>query len=466
MFLLFLTCWIAVFVVLIIKKREVLVNPLFWLGMASVFITGMYYTSGFNYNYPLRISGLVYYIGLTAVFVLGFEGVKMLSPKVPALQKANAPQRLDLITGDSEKNERFLYTYINFAISAVGFLLFIIDFFIHNSLTSANLHTESQISTIGVLGKIMLLSGLTVWLYELVFAISHNKKISPVAYLAAVFYMVPALLTSGRQSMLILILSTFVAFFFALIRVKHYKYIKTVIILISAATVALVIFCVLVAVFRQQTSDKKDVFEQMFSCEISSTTANILDKLAFLKSLVLEVVAYYSHELPMFQLFFDNWNGGLFFGLSQLTVISQTIPQKWALSYESLWEIVQAIADKYGVFSHTWRTGAANFVIDFGFVGAFFAALISGFICGYIYLRCKKSNSCKNAVLFSVINAGLFFSIQYSPVGEGFWFYPMCWLFIGIPVTGFVLTKCKKRFPSVFDKFESVFNKFERKFKL
>lgn len=446
MFIAFLLIWIAAFAVTIIKCRDVLLKPLFWFIMANSFIIGMFYTSGFEYRFPLKMTGLLYFVGLCATFAAGYilaekglPGRLRTKKGGPDESRLSCERKLSFDKNENKLNRSFL-----FLMAALGFVVYIADFFLHNSLSDPDLHVSVSISTVGVIGKIMSLSGILLWLYDCVYAVENDKKIPIDAFAAAAFYMMPALLTSGRQSMIIFIAATASALGFTFLRHRKYRYMKHILIVVACIFVLLIGFCVYVAVFRQYTTDKTDVFEDMFSCTVSKGTIAVLNKTGFLKSLILEVVGYYSHEMPMFQLFFDNWNGPYYLGTSQLTVISQNLPAGSSFHYDRMWAFLQNIADKNGVYSHTWRSFAANFIIDFGFVGAFFVVFAVGFLIGWLYRRAIRRRRVYDTVLLSMICAGMFFSMQYSPLAEGYWTYPMLWLCIGFPVIAFVLKKAEK----------------------
>lgn len=443
MFIIFLLLWCAIFAVSVIKFKGVLLKPLFWFVMANIFIIGLSYTSGFIYKYPLRVSGLLYFIGLGATFAVGFLAAEknIFGKLCKGRNKKPEPLPADEQRISADRNENRLYRSFLFLVTVVGFIVYIIDFFLRNSLSDPNLHVAVNISSIGVIGKIMSLSGLLLWLFDCVYSVQNDKKIPLDAFIAAGIYLVPALITSGRQSMLIFIAATASAVGFTFLSHRKYRYRKNILICIVCLFVLLVAFCVYVAVFRQYSTDKSEIFEKMFACTVSAGSRKLLNKTGFLKSLLLEVVGYYSHELPMFQLFLDNWSGPFFLGASQLTIISQNLPASSPFNYANMWSFLQEIADRNGIYSHTWRSYAANFIIDFGFVGAFFAVLAVGLLCGWLYRRAIKRRRVSDIVLISLICSGMFFSMQYSPLAEGYWTYPLLWLCIGYPVIRFVLKK-------------------------
>ena len=81
------------------------------------------------------------------------------------------------------------------------------------NVISFNLHSNLNISGIGNIGILMSSLGLILWLCECVYAIKNNVKFRPVAIICTIAYLIPALITSGRQSILIMAVSSFVTLF-------------------------------------------------------------------------------------------------------------------------------------------------------------------------------------------------------------------------------------------------------------
>ena len=442
-----------------IKQKKLMTNPVFWLGSAWIFVTGLYYTSGYVYEYPLKASGLLYFWGTFVAFAIGFAialYVKLKCEKVTALTEKYIPAKPQ---EEIEARMKKMNNSIHFLIIFAGFALFVIDFFIHNSLlNSENLHTEVQASAFGTLGKCILLGGLILWLYGCVYAIRHNEKPHITSCIAAVLYLSPAVLTSGRQSMFVIAIATISVLMFALHQNKKYKYIRLFYISLIAVAFLLVAYCVYVAIARQEISNKAALFEYMFQCDISDKTANLMEKTGPLKSFFLEIVSYYSHELPMFQVLFDHWDGTLFLGSSQFQLISRNLPASSFFYFDNVWAQIEEISASVGAYSHVWRTMAGNCVMDFGRVGGLFFMAILGFISGKVYKKAHTTQRAFYIVFLSMVNAACFFSLQFSPFAEGFWYFPMCWLLLGFPIFDFVFEKVWPYVEKILPKIKSKLN--------
>jgi hypothetical protein len=135
----------------------------------------------------------------------------------------------------------------------------------------------------------------------------------------------------------------------------------------------------------------------------------------------------------MFEVFFNNYDGSLFFGMYQLHYISRRLPEFMNLNYDYASVFLDAMSNEFGLYSHVWRTAIAAFIIDFGRVGAVVLSAILGNIVGYKKKVFDNSNSIYDFLFLVILCVGAAFSIQYSPFNETAWAYPLFWLMI-IPI--------------------------------
>ena len=96
----------------------------------------------------------------------------------------------------------------------------------------------------------------------------------------------------------------------------------------------------------------------------------------------------------MFEVFFKNYDGPMFFGMSQLHYISRRLPDSLGLNVNVAQLYLDNIGDRLGLSSHLWRTVIASFVIDFGRGGAVFFTALLGFLVG------RKKRIFRKKILF------------------------------------------------------------------
>lgn len=425
MWIVFGIAYLALILFCVYKKSKLFYHPVFWMTMAAVLVIGMYYSSGYVYNHPLKMSGLLYYLGVVGCFATGFF----------VSQKWKKP------TPKADYNNFYLKMNksIYFWITLVGAVVFLVDFFVHNSLASSDLHTNAVNSTIGILGKICLLFGIVVWLGEVAAAIQSDQKISIVGYISAAMYFIPAVLTSGRQSFIIFIIATVAIVFYSLNVNRNYQYLKHYLLIGMAVVGMMLTFCLYVAITRQSVGNKAELFEKMFNCSIPDNTEKIFIGMGAFGMLFCEIVSYYSHELPMFQVFLDHWDGYPMLGASQFQLISRNINQDSIYSFSAMWDKLDALSEQANVYSHVWRTISANCIIDYGIVGGLIFMIILGMLSGRVYAKVMADHSMNNQIMLAMVNSGAFFSMQFSPLVEGYWYFPMMWLLFAIPIMNYVL---------------------------
>lgn len=427
MFIIFLAIWCAIILFSYLRKKSLIFEPVFWFGMGWLLVTGLYFTSGFEYANAVKWPVLVYFWLYFLVFALGFRTGKVLKFVFHSVSYSSLEKR-------TNRNKRIRISRRGYRIYmlglVLGFIMYILDFLMNNRLFAVGLHTGAQLSKIGVIGSIITTLGLVLWLQECAYAIINDKKIGLYGVVSACIYIMPGLLTSGRQCMIILLVSTFTVVTHGLYVNRRYKYKKIIIGAVIVLAVLLLLFCTIVAIFREDISDKEALFEYMFKCDISESTRTTLEKCGIFKMLILEIIAYYSHELPMFQLLMDKWGGEIFLGSSQFQLISQNLPESSFFHYSNVWDHIQCIWDANGSYSHVWRTMAGSCMIDFGTIGGLVFMFICGVLAGQIYKKARQRMDAYDVVMLSILNAGAIFSMQFSPFAEGFWYFPIIWLMI------------------------------------
>jgi hypothetical protein len=227
--------------------------------------------------------------------------------------------------------------------------------------------------------------------------------------------------------------------FYALNMKKDYRYLKYYLLLGVVAVGFMVAFCVYVATNREVVANKAALFEKMFNCVIPENTQKVFMGMGAIGMLFCEIVSYYSHELPMFQVFLDGWDSYPMLGASQFQLISTNIDQASKYSFSTMWEKLNYLSDEVSVYGHVWRTMSANCIIDFGIIGGLIFMVVLGILAGRVYAKAVENNSMKHQVMLAMINSGAFFSMQFSPLAEGYWYFPMLWLLFAIPVMNYVI---------------------------
>lgn len=422
MWIVFILSWLLVSYIYIKKNTERIYSPIVWLLIGWSFSFGLYLFSGITYYYKLSLEAGLYYWGVCFAVIVGFRFSKKFHLKIGYNRKGRLIPKLNTLTRKSYR------LYASGVI--LGSLMVVIDILRLNTI-SFNLHSSINISGIGNIGILMSSLGLILWLYECVYAIKNNVKFRPVAIICTIAYLIPALITSGRQSILIMTISSFIVLFYCFSKWPNYKYKKYIYGPIILAVVGLFVYTTLISASRTAVSNKIELFNFMYKSSVSEETTDLLDKMGPFRTIIMEILFYYSHELSMFQILFSSYDGPLFYGMSQLSLVARNIPAGGGMTISDLlWTYYDSMSDKAGVYAHVWRSAAGNCLVDFGVIGGLIFALVIGYVVGTFYKKSRRNDSAYSTVGLALICAGMLFAMQFSPICEAYWIYPMIWWLI------------------------------------
>lgn len=431
MVFIFIMVWFGLFFRTVKKNPQLLYNPILWLFFGWGFSFGLYCFSGIDYKYKLSLAAGIYYWLVPISAYLGFRVAKKYRFKVNRQSKYLFPRI----------NELSRSTHRLFSIFAwLGCILYIFDISRLNTISMA-LHGSLNVSGLGNIGILLSGLGLILWLYECMRAIISNNKFRVSSYLSALSYLTPALLTSGRQSILIFAVSTFVVMIYCFSKVRRYRYINRLKLLLALAGIILFVYITFISASRTVVSNKIDLFNYMYNSSLSESTVTLLDNLGVFKTFVMEALYYYSHELSMFEILFSTYKGPKFWGMSQLTLVARNIPiGNGQTIFDLMWKHLDQISSQANVYSHVWRSAAGNCFMDFGIVGGLIYAFVCGYAVGRFYKKNQNASSIYNTVGLALLSAGMLFAMQFSPICEGYWLYPFFWWLV-LPFVDKVINK-------------------------
>lgn len=451
MALVFIVLWIGLFFCLLKKKRELIFNPIAWLFFGWGFIFGLYCFSGIDYKYKLSLGAGLYFWGIALCALLGF----FLSGKLCSAFARNADHgicRTAARLGARWPRVSALDPYMSrlcVALSCLGCVMYAVDILRLNTM-SFRLHEQINISGIGNVGILLTGMGLIVWLHECMQAMLKQKMLRSTAFLGLISYLVPALMTSGRQNILILGISTFIVLLYCWSRAGMYKYARKLLIPLIVVGAALLGYVTLISARRANVSDKVALFNSMYASTLSDGTAKLLDALGPFKAFVLEVLYYYSHEMSMFQVLFSGYSGPHYWGLSQLTLLARNLPAgDGGTVFDQMWTHYDAMSAEAGVYSHVWRSAAGNCFVDYGVVGGLIFALLCGLALGALYRRVRRTGGIYGMVGMILACTGMLFAMQFSPICEAYWLYPLFWWLV-LPFGERILAALERYVPERF----------------
>jgi len=315
--------------------------------------------------------------------------------------------------------------------SIFGSFLLLFDILRLNGIFFGTRIDDFKISIIGVLGNMLASLGLIAWLTSLYENRINMKKISSFSYLAILAYVAGGVLSAGRQAIILIILSSVILMIWSARKRKELKLVKKknkpwgiLVIIILFVSYFLFISFVRSGIF--DINNKISSLEKVFNAKVSDETLKDVYQIEPLSDIYIESLFYYSHQLTRLDLLYQNYDYHPLFGLSQLSYFERRLQFLLGKQNEDSWKEVEIALDQKGRFgSHTWGTFISNYIIDFGRLGTLLVCFLTGFLIGIFYRTLKYNETSERIVRRCILLAGVVFSIQFSPLSELIWFFPL-----------------------------------------
>jgi hypothetical protein len=389
-----------------------------WLLFAYGFLLITHFFSGIKYQFGNIYRILPYF--LICLFLLYFGHVigRTLSTKSFYKVRSVKVQSVGLL-------------------SVCSSLIFILELLRLNDINLGTRIDDLTISTLGTIGNAFSGLSLLVWLYSLYYYKIDRIKIPLISYFCVLGYVAGGVLSAGRQSIIILCISSIILLIWSSKKSKEdFKKNPNNFVEKSSRPwgVYFIFFLfssyfIFISAVRSGITDLYDknvVYEKGFNSTTTETTKNVASFLGGLSDIYIESSYYYSHELIRLDLLYQYYDYPPLFGLGQMTYLERRLQWLIGKQGEASWnQEVIALEDKGRFSSHTWSTFIGNFIVDFGRIGTLFACLFFGLILGVLYRRFKENDCPRTVIRQCVICTGIVFSIQFSPISELIYFIPL-----------------------------------------
>lgn len=409
----------AICVFLKLKKTNSirLLKASLWLTISYSFLILTHLFSGISYNSGNVLRILPYLFLCLLLIVIGERLGKRIK-----LQSSRKLLRIKLST----------LSYL----AIVGSIIFIYDIIRHNQITFGTRIEDFQISIIGVIGNILSSLGIIAWLIGLYEYRMMNTKIPFYSYLSIISFVAGGILSAGRQSIILIALSSFIMYIWSNRKRKELEPIYNPrnskkkkpwgIILFSFIFISyfLIISNVRSGIF--DINRKMNMLENFFNARISEKTLTDVKKMGSLSDIYIESLFYYSHQLSRLDLLYQHYDYYPLLGLSQLSYVERRLQWLVGKQGDLSWRKVEIAIEQKGNFSsHTWGTFITNYIIDFGRFGTLFMCLLTGIAIGICHKSLKDNETPEKVIRHCLIIAGVIFSIQFSPFAELIWIFPL-----------------------------------------
>lgn len=403
------------------KGYKLIVSELFWIIFPWSICFILYFWGGITYTFNLSFGSVFYILAFWGCFMLG-RYIKIKKDKAKNIDEKPKP--------DYEKKINLLPLFF---ISLVSVIIYTVSIILTNDI---NFGVTRNINTGAINTFFLFLSNasLIIWLYELAYSLVNDKKMPLFAYVSFFIYSVPALLISGRDAIMLIAISTVITFLyagnFAINELnKEGKTFKKLIKLISIAFVIILFYFVFLSSNRYGNY-MIGLFEWSAGARFSDDLIFISNNGGTVGSFFLNGLYYYSSQLSKLSFVIDNYDGPYLGGLFQFHYISRRLPMDWNLNYTMVTTAASNLANANGIpgLFNIWDTVIGYFIYDFGRIGS----LVVSFICGYFIgkMRNKFENDKKitNMLYQIMICLAMFITVEYSPIFNTGWVFPICWL--------------------------------------
>lgn len=409
-----------------IKKRNnrVVLSETFWLTFPWVICIMLYFFGGITYQYELGLKKTLYIISFLLLINLGIVFGRVFYVK-NKLIKQEEP---------TLNNKKINFTAL-FWVATLSVIFYTIYIIKTNDITFGSTRSINR-NMFATLLIFLSSSSLIIWLYELTYSLINNKKMPLYSYFSFFNFAIPSLLISGRDGILIELLSTFLVFLYCgNINKQRFKKIKSSFNKHKKKAIIIIIILFFYLNFLTNNRYGDDMisrFEWATKAEISDELMTIVGMLGNVGYLFLNFVYYYSSQFVKLAFILDHYNGPFLHGFYQLHIISRRFPPSWGISYINAVNSADELMKfhGYGGLIKMWGTALEGYIYDFGKIGALIMGFISGIIIGKARKKFDGNKSELSIVMQAMICTALFVSVQISPIFDLSWIFPFVWLIV------------------------------------
>lgn len=403
------------------KGYKLVVSELFWIIFPWSICFILYFWGGITYTFNLDFGSILYILAFWGCFLLG-RFIKTYKKKY---------------TGNDEQSKLDYERKINllplFFVSLISVIIYTISIILTNDISfgvTRNINTGAVNTIFLFLSNVSLI----IWLYELAYSLLNDKKMPLFAYISFFIYSVPALLISGRDAIMLIVISTVITFLyagnFAINELKKEgKTFKQLIKLILIVFVIIIFYFVFLSSNRYGNSMIK-LFEWSAGARFSDDLIYISDNCGNIGSFFLNALYYYSSQLSKLSFVIDNYDGPYLGGLFQFHYISRRLPDSWNMNYTMVTTSAYNLMNANGVpgLHSLWDTVIGYFIYDFGRIGSLVVSFICGYFVGRIRNKFENDKNIINILYQIMICLAMFITVEFSPIFNTGWVFPLCWL--------------------------------------
>ena len=410
--------------------EKLIINDKFWLYISWEACLLLYSISGIVYPISLKITTFLYIIVFWLFYLIGSRIANVVSIKKNiSMEKSEIAYRQD---------DRINFSLL-FLISFISTILYVVVVHRQNPNATLGITRGVRVNALSTLFLILSSSSLIIWLYELLYSITNKKKIKFYGIVSAILYNIPGIVISGRDALMIFIISSFITTVYSLSYLQKKKLltrkVKRRIKSVACFTLfGIVVYLLLISSIRYGTNDNSvlAMFEWASGATFPKYLVYIYKHTGAFGKLILNVVFYYSSQFSKLALVFNDYTGPHQFGLYQLHYVARLLPNSFGIDTNAVSNSLASICNSYNLpgIKVLWGTVIEYSIYDFGKIGS----LIYSLIFGYIIRRRVICNYNKthelNIIALVLICVAMFTTVEISPLFDYFYVFPVAWLIV------------------------------------
>ena len=311
------------------KNQNIIINDKFWLLVTWCTCLFLYFFSGIEYPISLDLKTFIYILLFWFLYLLGRKISQMVFINKSKSKKSD---KVEII-----KNVNL---FPLFMFSFFCLLMYILVMYRLNPNILFGITRNVKINSLATLFLFLSSSSLIIWLYNLIQFLINKQKIRLYTYVSALIYNIPGILISGRDALIIFILSSLIVIIYSLVYIKNNEKLNYNIkrkmrklLLISFLLIMLYLLFVSNTRYGSNSSDVVDMFKWASGNAVfPDYLLNIYYSTGIIGKLLLNIVFYYTSQFSKFALAYNNFNGPYMHGLHQLHYLARALPSSFGIN--------------------------------------------------------------------------------------------------------------------------------------